>query len=162
MSGRTSRVGAARKLSNASSIRGPPSRPSSRAGMASNSGPAYMNPSAAAIKRAATPTESISSRASRTSPTNGLKRKTRDDDGPSRGESNVQVIVRCRGRSEREIRENSPVILSVPNGPRGTELDISTGPLTLNKTYTFDRVFGPEADQGMIYDDVVHPIVGEV
>jgi kinesin family member 11 len=31
-----------------------------------------------------------------------------------------------------------------------------------NKTYTFDRVFGPEADQQMVYDDVVAPFLDEV
>lgn len=30
------------------------------------------------------------------------------------------------------------------------------------KTYPFDRVFGPEADQAMIYNDVVQPILEEV
>lgn len=30
------------------------------------------------------------------------------------------------------------------------------------KTYNFDQAFGPEADQGMIYQDVVGPILEQV
>lgn len=31
-----------------------------------------------------------------------------------------------------------------------------------NKTYHFDKVFSPAADQSMIYDDVVTPLLDEV
>lgn len=78
-------------------------------------------------------------------------------------ETNINVVVRCRGRSEREIRESSVVVVSTPGGLRGREIALSMGPLALNnKTYSFDRVFGPEADQAMIYDDVVAPMLEEV
>lgn len=78
-------------------------------------------------------------------------------------ETNINVVVRCRGRSEREIRESSVVVVSTPGGLRGREIALSMGPLALNnKTYSFDRVFGPEADQTMIYDDVVAPMLEEV
>jgi kinesin family protein 11 len=38
------------------------------------------------------------------------------------------------------------------------------GPLASaeNKIYTFDRTFGPEADQQRIYDNVVAPLLNEV
>ncbi|EPS43828.1 hypothetical protein H072_2134 [Dactylellina haptotyla CBS 200.50] len=125
-------------------------RPSSRASNAP-SRPAYMNPAVQAIARPGSPTESIAS-------TTATRARHRSPD-----ETNVQVVVRCRGRSEREIKENSQVILSTPGGPRGNEVQISMGPMSLaNKTYMFDRVFGPEADQSMIYDDVVAPIVEEM
>lgn len=78
-------------------------------------------------------------------------------------ETNINVVVRCRGRSEREIRESSVVVVSTPGGLRGREIALSMGPLALsNKTYSFDRVFGPEADQTMIYDDVVAPMLDEM
>ncbi|KTW30625.1 hypothetical protein T552_00341 [Pneumocystis carinii B80] len=79
------------------------------------------------------------------------------------GETNIQVVVRCRGRSKREIRENSCSIVST-EGPRGREVCVQTSPLSQmnTRTYTFDRVFGPEADQAMIFDDVVLPILREV
>ena len=151
------------KPSSASSVRAS-SRPPSRGGQNSSNVPAYMNQGAAA-RRAVSPAASVKSSSSRarlnnTSPT-GQKRKMRDDDGPL--DTNVQVVVRCRGRSEREIRESSDVILSCPGGPVGKEVDLAVGPLPMsNKTYTFDKVFGPEADQSMIYDEVVQPILGEV
>ena len=78
--------------------------------------------------------------------------------------TNIQVVVRCRGRSEREVRENSPVVVTATGGLRGKEITVSNGlasPMS-NKMYTFDRVFGPEADQSMIYDDVVSPFLDEV
>jgi kinesin family protein 11 len=73
-------------------------------------------------------------------------------------------VVRCRGRSEREVKENSPVVVTATGGLRGKEVTVSNGllPPMSNKTYTFDRVFGPEADQEMIYEDVVGPFLEEV
>jgi kinesin family protein 11 len=78
--------------------------------------------------------------------------------------TNIQVVVRCRGRSEREVKENSPVVVMATGGLRGKEITVSNGlvPPLSNKTYTFDRVFGPEANQEMIYDDVVVPFLDEV
>lgn len=78
--------------------------------------------------------------------------------------TNIQVVVRCRGRSDREVKENSPVVVTATGGLRGKEITVSNGlmPPVSNKTYTFDRVFGPEADQAMIYDDVVSPFLEEV
>lgn len=48
-------------------------------------------------------------------------------------------------------------------GARGKSVELSMGPNALsNKTYHFDKVFSPAADQSMIYDDVVSPILDEV
>ncbi|KAG9032021.1 kinesin motor protein cin8 [Tulasnella sp. JGI-2019a] len=88
----------------------------------------------------------------------------------SQVEMNVQVVVRCRIRSEREINENSAIIVST-QGARSEEITIETAIPTSNlgiysppptRTYPFDRVFGPEADQTMIYNDVVQPLLDEV
>lgn len=84
--------------------------------------------------------------------------------------SNIQVVVRCRRRSEREIQEGSPVIVST-SGPRGEEVMIETGSsistfgvITLPPTrcYPFDCVFGPQADQTLLYNDVVAPLLEQV
>lgn len=70
--------------------------------------------------------------------------------------------MRCRGRSEREVQENSGVVVST-EGVKGKAVDLSMGPNAVsNKTYTFDKVFSPAADQTIVYDDVVLPIVNEV
>ncbi len=85
-------------------------------------------------------------------------------------ETNIQVVIRCRRRSDREVQENSPIIVST-EGARGQAVSIETaapvsslGVVTLppTRTYPFDLVFGPEADQSMIYQDVVHPMLEEV
>lgn len=107
---------------------------------------------------APSPAESLSSVA-----TTGTKRKDRDFDmdGVSE-ETNITVVVRCRGRNEREVRENSAVVVQA-EGVKGKLVELSMGPSALsNKTYNFDRVFSPAADQSMVYDDVVKPILEEV
>jgi kinesin family protein 11 len=86
------------------------------------------------------------------------------------GETNIQVVLRCRRRSEREIQDNSPIIVSCA-GPKSHEVTIETsipqstlGIVTLppTRTYPFDLVFGPEADQALIYHEVVAPMLAEV
>lgn len=86
------------------------------------------------------------------------------------GETHIQVVIRCRRRSDREIQENSPIIVS-SHGAKSKEATIETsapvsslGVVTLppTRTYPFDLVFGPEADQAMIYHDVVNPLLDEV
>jgi kinesin family protein 11 len=85
-------------------------------------------------------------------------------------ESNIQVVIRCRRRSDREVQDGSSVIVTT-SGPRGEDVTIETAPpssilgvvtLPPTRTYPFDRVFGPEADQAMIYNDVVAPILEQV
>ncbi len=95
-------------------------------------------------------------------PTTGLKRKERDFDQHESEETNINVVVRCRGRSDREVKENSGVVVSV-NGLKGRSVELSMGPSALsNKTYHFDKVFSPAADQAIIFDDVVKPVLGEM
>lgn len=93
---------------------------------------------------------------------------TNSTNGDSEG--NIQVVIRCRRRSEREIGENSPIIVTT-TGAKSQDITIETaapvsslGLVTLppTRTYPFDLVFGPEADQAMIYHDVVHPMLEEV
>ncbi|KAJ6547610.1 P-loop containing nucleoside triphosphate hydrolase protein [Mycena capillaripes] len=85
-------------------------------------------------------------------------------------ETNIQVVVRCRRRSDREIADNSPIIVS-SSGAKSKELSIEAavpqstlGVVTLPpvRTYPFDLVFGPEADQALIYHEVVSPMLEEV
>ncbi|CAE6480827.1 unnamed protein product [Rhizoctonia solani] len=84
--------------------------------------------------------------------------------------ANIQVIIRCRGRNAREQAESSPIIVET-DGPRSEEITIETalpqstfGVYTPapTRTYPFDRVFGPEADQALVYHDIVAPVLEEV
>ncbi|CAG8959136.1 hypothetical protein HYFRA_00012999 [Hymenoscyphus fraxineus] len=131
----------------------PPPRPSTmRAGSAAP--PSRMDRSGAT-----SPTNSVVSVATTQG---GAKRQKMDYDRDDE-ETNINVVVRCRGRNEREVRENSGVVLSTEGGVKGTSLELSMGPSALsNKTYHFDKVFSSAADQAMIYDDVVTPILDEM
>ncbi|KAI0035071.1 kinesin motor domain-containing protein, partial [Vararia minispora EC-137] len=69
-----------------------------------------------------------------------------------------------------EIQENSPIITQ-SDGARSNSVTIETAApssilgivsLPPTRTYPFDVVFGPEADQSMIYNDVVNPMLEEV
>jgi kinesin family member 11 len=130
--------------------------------------PARPNAAVSTLGRSESPAESISSgsttraRSPSALPSAGLKRKERDFDQDAGEETNINVVVRCRGRSDREVRENSGVVVSV-NGLKGKSVELSMGPSALsNKTYHFDKVFSPAADQAIIFDDVVKPILSEM
>lgn len=77
-------------------------------------------------------------------------------------ESNISVYVRCRSRNDREIKENSGVVVSTM-GHMGKEVILSTNVNNNNKkTYTFDRVFGAESDQEMVYEGVAKNLLDEM
>ncbi|KAI0178971.1 kinesin-domain-containing protein [Hypoxylon sp. FL1284] len=121
--------------------------------------PAHHAANASRIDRIAAPSPaaSLSSVA-----TTGTKRKDRDYELDAGEETNINVVVRCRGRNEREVRENSAVVVQT-EGVKGKLVELSMGPSALsNKTYNFDRVFSQAADQSMLYDDVVKPVLEEM
>ena len=143
--------------------------PSKRASMRPPPRP-NASSSASVRGRAPSPADSLTSSATSSTKTKspgrpsttGTKRKDRDFDQDGSVETNIHVVVRCRGRSDREVRENSGVVVST-NGVKGKNVELLMGPNALsNKTYHFDKVFSPAADQAMIFDDVVTPILGEV
>ena len=89
---------------------------------------------------------------------------------PQDPENNIQVVIRCRRRSEREINDASPIIVQM-DGAKSQDISIETsvptsslGVVTLPPTrkYPFDVVFGPEATQELVYDEVVQPMLREV
>jgi hypothetical protein len=73
----------------------------------------------------------------------------------------------CRGPSQAELRVGSPIIATT-DGPRSEELVVipnrTSNPNTHSpqRAYQFDQVFGADADQSIIYQDVVVPILNEV
>ncbi|KAL4907714.1 kinesin-like protein bimC [Aspergillus multicolor] len=90
------------------------------------------------------------------------KRKERDIEREINEDTSIHVVVRCRGRNEREVKENSGVALQT-EGVKGQTVELSMGPNAVsNKTYTFDKVFSAAADQVTVYEDVVLPIVTEM
>ena len=89
---------------------------------------------------------------------------------PQDPENNIQVVIRSRRRSEREVNDASPIIVQI-DGAKSQDISIETsvptsslGVVTLPPTrkYPFDVVFGPEASQELVYDEVVQPMLEEV
>ncbi|KAK3393839.1 putative kinesin-related protein bimC [Podospora didyma] len=110
---------------------------------------------------AMSPAESVMSVAT-TATAAGSKRKEREFEADEGEATNINVVVRCRGRNDREVKENSHVVVKT-DGVKGNQVELSMGPNALsNKTYSFDRVFSQAADQTMIFDDVVQPILDEM
>ncbi|KAJ5778738.1 hypothetical protein N7520_001984 [Penicillium odoratum] len=90
------------------------------------------------------------------------KRQEREFEREINENTSIHVVVRCRGRNDREIKENSGVVLST-EGVSGKQVDLSMGPNSLsNKTYAFDKVFSPAADQTVVFEETVTPIINEM
>lgn len=108
-----------------------------------------------------TPTSSSSNQRSPTE-TPVPAKKERNYEREVSADTSIHVVVRSRGRTEREVQENSGVAVST-EGVKGKTVEISMGPNAVsNKTYAFDKVFSPAANQETVYEDVVLPIVNEV
>lgn len=133
-------------------------------------------------RRAATDTTSVASSrrpssaglSAPTAPRTGIKRKERDfdnEDAPtahrdepseSADETKIDVFVRCRGRNEQEVRENSGIVVTT-DGVSGKTVELSAGPDALSKkSYAFDGAFSPMADQQVIFEHVASPVIDEV
>lgn len=159
-------VGPARPTSAIPARRSNLRQPTRRAGSAvpeRHASPA-VSTKAAAVAAAAT----TGTRAAKATPDQSLnaavgKRKERDYEREINEDTSIHVVVRCRGRNEREVKENSGVVLSTPEGINGKTVELSMGPNALsNKAYAFDKVFSPAADQTRVFEDTVLPIVHEV
>jgi kinesin family protein 11 len=72
-------------------------------------------------------------------------------------EVQVTVVVRVRPRNQQEILENSSIAVSTQGSK---EIIIKND--NQSKTYTFDKVFGPQVNQNVIWDHVVKQMLAEV
>ncbi|KAF7805531.1 kinesin-like protein KIN-5D [Senna tora] len=75
---------------------------------------------------------------------------------------NVQVLVRCRPLSEDETRLHTPVVISCNEGRREVSAVQNIANKQIDRTFAFDKVFGPASQQKELYDQAVSPIVYEV
>ncbi|XP_078429944.1 P-loop containing nucleoside triphosphate hydrolases superfamily protein [Wolffia australiana] len=75
---------------------------------------------------------------------------------------NIQVILRCRPLSEEEKRLNTPVVISCNEHRREVSAVQSIANKTIDKTFNFDRVFGPSSQQKDLFDSAISPVVNEV
>ncbi|KAJ4972271.1 hypothetical protein NE237_005370 [Protea cynaroides] len=77
-------------------------------------------------------------------------------------EVNVQVLVRCRPLSDEEQRLNISKVISCNEQRREINVLQSIANKQIDRAFTFDKVFGPKAQQRSIYDHAISPIVNEV
>ncbi|KAL4189465.1 hypothetical protein AMTRI_Chr08g207260 [Amborella trichopoda] len=75
---------------------------------------------------------------------------------------NVQVILRCRPLSEDEMKVNTPVVVSCHDHRREVSAIQNIANKQIDRTFAFDKVFGPNSQQKDLYDQAVSPIVNEV
>ncbi|KAF3453779.1 hypothetical protein FNV43_RR04220 [Rhamnella rubrinervis] len=75
---------------------------------------------------------------------------------------NVQVLVRCRPLSEDEMRVHTPVVISCHESRREVCAIQNIANKQIDRTFAFDKVFGPASQQKELYDQAVSPIVNEV
>ncbi|CAL9127939.1 unnamed protein product [Musa acuminata var. zebrina] len=77
-------------------------------------------------------------------------------------EVNVQVVLRCRPLNDDEQRLNVQKVISC--NEQKNEVTVIQGMINkqVDKTFTFDKVFGPKTQQGMTYVHAVAPLVNDV
>lgn len=73
---------------------------------------------------------------------------------------NIQVFVRLRPLNQRERDIKSLGVIEVLNNREVTVRQSQQ--TTLTKKFTFDRAFGPSANQLQVYQEVVSPLIEEV
>ncbi|KAJ9559037.1 hypothetical protein OSB04_013651 [Centaurea solstitialis] len=79
-----------------------------------------------------------------------------------RGEVNIQVLLRCRPLSDDEQKCNVPKAITCNEQKREVVILQNVANKQVDKVFTFDKVFGPKAQQRSIYDQAIFPIVNEV
>ncbi|THU45600.1 hypothetical protein C4D60_Mb02t19700 [Musa balbisiana] len=75
---------------------------------------------------------------------------------------NVQVILRCRPLSEEELRMNTPVVISCNEHRREVSAVQNIANKQIDRTFVFDKVFGPASKQKDLFHQAISPIVNEV
>ncbi|OAY81248.1 125 kDa kinesin-related protein, partial [Ananas comosus] len=75
---------------------------------------------------------------------------------------NVQVLLRCRPLNEEEVRSNIPVVISCNELRREVLATLSIANKQIDRTFVFDKVFGPSSQQKDLFDHAVVPLVNEV
>ncbi|KAJ8537625.1 hypothetical protein K7X08_014165 [Anisodus acutangulus] len=75
---------------------------------------------------------------------------------------NVQVLLRCRPFSNDELRSNAPQVVTCNDYQRDVAVSQNIAGKHIDRIFTFDKVFGPSAQQRDLYDQAIIPIVNEV
>ncbi|TVU18121.1 hypothetical protein EJB05_34194 [Eragrostis curvula] len=75
---------------------------------------------------------------------------------------NVQVILRCRPLSDEETKSNTPVVISCNERRREVAATQIIANKQIDRTFAFDKVFGPSSRQKDLFEQSIAPIVNEV
>ncbi|KAG2624273.1 hypothetical protein PVAP13_3KG119900 [Panicum virgatum] len=75
---------------------------------------------------------------------------------------NVQVILRCRPLSDEETKSNTPVVISCNERRREVAATQIIANKQIDRTFVFDKVFGPSSRQKDLFEQSISPIVNEV
>nr|XP_043621293.1 kinesin-like protein KIN-5C [Erigeron canadensis] len=75
---------------------------------------------------------------------------------------NVQVLLRCRPFSNEEVKNNAPQVVTCNEFQREVAVSQAIAGKQIDRVFTFDKVFGPTAQQKDLYEQAVIPIVNEV
>ncbi|KAI3742366.1 hypothetical protein L1987_60046 [Smallanthus sonchifolius] len=75
---------------------------------------------------------------------------------------NVQVLLRCRPFSSEELKNNALKVVTCNEYQREVAVSQSIAGKQIDRVFTFDKVFGPTAQQKDLYEQAVIPIVNEV
>nr|CAB3463738.1 unnamed protein product [Digitaria exilis] len=75
---------------------------------------------------------------------------------------NVQVILRCRPLSDEETKSNTPVVISCNERRREVAATQIIANKQIDRTFAFDKVFGPSSKQKDLFEQSISPIVNEV
>ncbi|XP_010557298.1 PREDICTED: kinesin-like protein KIN-5A [Tarenaya hassleriana] len=75
---------------------------------------------------------------------------------------NIQVIVRCRPLNSEERRLQTPVLITCNERKREVAVAQNIAGKQIDRTFVFDKVFGPTSQQKDLYHQAVSPIVFEV
>jgi len=77
---------------------------------------------------------------------------------------NIQVAVRCRPRNQQELKVSSPNVVDVNMQSKEITVrqDMNYMDKGNNKSFAFDKVFGPKSKQIDVYKSMVCPVIDEV
>lgn len=75
---------------------------------------------------------------------------------------NVQVLLRCRPFNDDEVRTSAPQVVTCNETRREVTVNLNIAAKQIDRTFTFDKVFGPQAQQQDLYDQAIIPIVNEM
>ncbi|KAI3772419.1 hypothetical protein L6452_03605 [Arctium lappa] len=75
---------------------------------------------------------------------------------------NVQVIVRCRPLNDDETKSHTPVVITCTENRKEVCAVQNIANKQIDRSFVFDKVFGPNSQQRELYHAAVSPIVFEV